>query len=150
MKLCLVVSSGGHLLQLVSLKAAWEAHERFWVTFRKDDAQALLEGERIIWAYHPTNRNLKNFLRNLWLAWRILRRERPDAIISTGAGVAVPFLWIGRLLGMRTIYVESLSRIERLSLSGKLVYPVVDRFFVQWPELLARYPKATYAGQVVG
>ena len=149
MKLCLVASSGGHLMQLVSLRAAWEAHERFWVTFLKEDARTLLEGERVMWAHHPTNRNLKNLAKNLWLAWCVLRRERPDAIISTGAGVAVPFLWVGRLLGVRTIYIESLSRIERLSLSGKLVYPIVHRFFVQWPELVACYPRAVYGGQVL-
>lgn len=149
MKLCLVASSGGHLLQLVSLKAAWEGQERFWVTFPKDDARALLTGERVIWAFHPTNRNVKNLISNLWLAWRVLRTEHPDAVISTGAGVGVPFLWMGRLLGIRTIYVESLTRVWDLSLSGKLVYPVVHRFFVQWPELAARFPRASYQGRVI-
>ena len=149
MKLCLVASSGGHLLQLVSLKAAWEGRERFWVTFPKDDARVLLTGERVIWAFHPTNRNVKNLIKNLWLAWRVLRSERPGAIISTGAGVGVPFLWMGRLLGIRTIYIESLTRVWDLSLSGKLVYPIVHRFFVQWPELAARFPKAVYQGRVL-
>lgn len=149
MRLCLVASSGGHLLELVSLREAWHAHERFWVTFPKDEARALLEGERVIWAHHPTNRSAKNLMRNLWLAWHILRHERPDVIVSTGAGVAVPFLWVGRLLGMRTIYVESLARIQRLSLSGKLVYPIAHRFFVQWPDLLPRYPKAVFGGRVL-
>ena len=151
MKLCLVASSGGHLLELMGLKAAWEAHERFWVTFPNDDARVLLggEGEHAIWGYQPTNRNAKNLMKNLWLAWRVLRHEQPDAIISTGAGVAVPFLWLGRLLGIRTVYIESLARIKTLSLSGRLVYPWVDRFFVQWPDLLARYPKAVYGGRVV-
>ena len=148
-KLCLVASSGGHLLELVSLRAAWEDHERFWVTFPTDDARALLEGEQVRWAYSPTNRNLKNLAKNLGLAWRVLRTERPTAVISTGAGVAVPFLWMGRLFGIRTIYIESLARIETLSLSGKLVYPWVHRFFVQWPDLVTRHPKAVYGGRVV-
>ncbi len=149
MKLCLVASSGGHLLQLVSLRKAWEAEERFWVSFPREDARALLEGERVFWAYHPTNRNLKNLFRNLGLAWRVLRKERPDVIISTGAGVAVPFLWVGRLLGIRTVFIDSLTRIRDLSLSGKLVYPVVNRFFVQWPDLTSRYPRSVYGGRVL-
>jgi len=149
MKLCLVASSGGHLMQLVRLRSAWEGHERFWVTFKKEDAKTLLEGERVVWAYHPTNRHAPNLLRNLVLAWRILRKEKPDAVISTGAGVGVPFLWLGRLLGIRTVFIDSLTRIQDLSLSGKLVYPVVDRFFVQWPELSLRYRRGVFGGRVL-
>ena len=149
MKFCLVASAGGHLLQLVSLKRVWEEEEWFWVTFPKMDAESLLKGERVFWAHHPTNRNLKNLFKNAWLAWRVLRQERPDAIISTGAGVAVPFLWVGRFLGIKTIYVESITFIENLSLTGRLVYPFVDHFFVQWPDLTSRYAKANYKGQVI-
>ena len=149
MKLCLVASTGGHLLQLVSLKQAWGEHERFWVTFPKVDAQTLLASERVIWAYHPTNRNLKNLLKNLWLAWKVLRQERPDAVISTGAGVGVPFIWMGRLLGMHTIFIESITFIDHLSLSGRLVSPAVHRLFVQWPELAARHRQAAYRGKVL-
>ncbi len=149
LKLCLVASSGGHLMQLLSLKAAWGQHERFWISFPKDDALALLKEERVIWAHHPTNRNLKNLIKNIGLAWHILRTEKPDAVISTGAGVAVPFLLIGKMLGIKTVYIESLTRIEGLSLSGKMVYPFVSRFFVQWADLAKRYPKAIYEGQVL-
>ena len=149
MKLCLVASSGGHLLELTSLRAAWGDHHHFWVSFPTQDAETLLADEQRVWAHHPTNRNLKNLLKNCWLAWRTLRRERPDAVISTGAGVAVPFLLLGRLLGMRTVYVESVARIDGLSLTGRLVYPFVHRFYVQWPELAGRHAKAQYAGRVV-
>ena len=149
MKLCLVASSGGHLFQLFKLQEAWASYDHFWVTFPHVDAKTLLEKERVFWAYSPTNRNLKNLFKNLWLAWRVLRREKPQVIISTGAAVAVPFLWIGRLLGLRTIYVESVTCIKKLSLSGRLVFPFVDRCYVQWPDLAARYPKTVYAGQVL-
>ena len=149
MKLCLVASTGGHLLQLVSLRKGWQRYDRFWVTFQKVDAETLLENERVIWAHHPTNRNLKNLVRNLALAWRVLKRERPDVVLSTGAGVGVPFLWVGRLLGMRAVYMESITCFQDLSLSGKLVYPWVDRFYVQWPDLARRYPRAIYQGSVL-
>ena len=149
MKLCLVASTGGHLLQLCALKEAWGQHGRFWVTFDKIDARTLLKDERVVWAHHPTNRNLLNLFRNLRLAWSLLRRERPDAVISTGAGVGVPFIWMGRLLGIRTVFIESITFIRRPSLSGRLVYPVVDRYMVQWPELAARCRKAIYKGRVL-
>jgi hypothetical protein len=142
----LVCSNGGHLLQLVQLRDEWPRAERCWVTFDKPDARSLLGGEEVVYAHHPTNRNVPNLLRNLVLAFRVLKRLRPRAIVTTGAGVAVPFCYVGRLFGARIVYIESFSRIHEPSLTGRLVHPVADAFFVQWPELRGRYRKATYAG----
>jgi UDP-N-acetylglucosamine:LPS N-acetylglucosamine transferase len=133
--LLIVCSSGGHLLQMQELRAAWGDFERVWVTFDKSDARSLLQGERVVHAFSPTNRNIPNLLRNLRLAWRMLRSERPAAILTTGAGVAVPFAWVGRVLGVPTLYVESVTRIEGLSLSARLIAPVASRVYAQWPEL---------------
>lgn len=134
----IVCSSGGHLLQMLELRAAWEPYERVWVTFDKSDARSLLASERVVHAHGPTNRNLPNFLRNVRLAARLLRAERPSAILTTGAGVAVPFAWIGRALRIPTIYVESVTRIDDLSLSARLIAPVAARLYAQWPELAER------------
>lgn len=146
---CLVASSGGHLAELASLRQAWSGQRTTWVTFPTCDARSLLGGEHVVWAHFPTNRNVLNLLRNTLLAWRLLRAERPDLIISTGAGVAVPFIWIGRLLRIRTVFIESLTFTHRRSLSGSLVYHLVDHYFVQWPDLAEKYSKAIYAGQVL-
>jgi UDP-N-acetylglucosamine:LPS N-acetylglucosamine transferase len=142
----LVASNGGHLLQLKQLQDAWAPGDRVWVTFDKPDSRSLLAGERVFFAFHPTNRNVRNLLRNLVLAVRLVHRFHPRAIVSTGAGVAVPFCYIGRLFGARIVYVESFSRIHEPSLTGRLVHPVAHRFFVQWPELRPRYRKAEYRG----
>ena len=133
--LLIVCSSGGHLLQMFELRDAWSRFERVWVTFDKSDARSLLRKERVVHAYSPTNRNIPNLLRNLRLAARVLREERPAAILTTGAGVAVPFAWLGRLLGVPTVYVESLTRIDELSLSARMISPVANRLYAQWPEL---------------
>ncbi|MFH1039059.1 MAG: PssD/Cps14F family polysaccharide biosynthesis glycosyltransferase [PVC group bacterium] len=148
-KIALVASSGGHLYELFSLKNFYRPRSRFWVSFDTEDARYLLCDERVFWAYHPTNRSIKNFFRNLWLALRILRRERPDVLISTGAGVGVSFIYAARLLGIRTVYLESLTRITNLSLSGRLVYPLVDLFLVQWEHLTLTYPRVVFRGTVV-
>ena len=144
----LVCSTGGHLLQLVALREAWKEHSHVWVTFDKSDARSLLAGERVVHAYGPTNRNVPNLLRNLGLAWRVLRRVRPRTIVTTGAGVAVPFAWIGRALGARVVYVESFTRIEGPSLSCRLIAPVASRVYAQWPELTKALPRARYVGNV--
>jgi beta-1,4-N-acetylglucosaminyltransferase len=134
-RLLIVCSSGGHLLQMLELRPAWEPFARLWVTFDKPDANALLGDEEVVYAHGPTNRNVPNLLRNLGLAIGLLRRERPVAILTTGAGVAVPFAWIGRLLGVPTVYVESMTRIHELSLTARLIRPVATRLYAQWPEL---------------
>jgi beta-1,4-N-acetylglucosaminyltransferase len=145
----LVASSGGHLLQLHRIAESLPEVNRKWVTFKAPDAESLLENEDVTYAFSPTNRSIPNLLRNLRLAWRMVWRERPAVIISTGAGVAVPFCWIGRLLGARIIFVDSLTRVKGPSLSGRLVMPFTHRYLVQWEELAERHPKAEYFGGVM-
>jgi beta-1,4-N-acetylglucosaminyltransferase len=146
----LVASSGGHLHELLQISDSWPRNERAWVTFRTSDAISLLRGEQVWFASYPTNRNIINLLRNLVLAYRLLWKLRPRAIVTTGAGVAVPFCYLGRLYRARVVYIESYARTKRPSLTGKLVYPIVTSFFVQWPELRSHLPRAQYNGDVFG
>ena len=148
MKICLVGSSGGHLTHLQMLRGFWERNERFWVTFDKEDARSQLKGEKMYPCYYPSNRNFKNLLRNTALAWKILRKERPDLIISSGAAASVPFFYLGKLFGAKTIYVEIFDRINTPSMSGRLVYPVTDRFIVEWEEMKGVYKKAINLGSI--
>ncbi len=143
-------STGGHLVQLASLRPAWEGFSRLWVTFDKRDSRAILAGERVVHAYGPTNRSVVNLFRNAGLAWRVVRRARPSVMVSTGAGVAVPFAWIGRLMGVRVVYVESFTRIDGPSLSGRMIAPVADRVYGQWPDMAGAIRGARYVGNVFG
>jgi len=144
----LVCSTGGHLWQMLALRGAWEPFSRVWVTFDKSDARSLLHDENVVFAHGPTNRSIKNLLRNLALAWRITSRVRPTVMLTTGAGVAVPFAWIARLRGARVVYVESFTRIDRPSLSCRLIGPAANRIYAQWPELVAAVPRARFIGNV--
>ena len=146
MRVLLVCSSGGHFKGLLQLRPFWARRERLWVTFSSATTRAALEDETVFWAHSPTNRHLPNLLRNAWLAWQVIRRHRPDLILSTGAGVAVPFLLLGKVLGCRTVFVESITRIETLSLSARLVLPFLDRLLVHWPQLQTRCPRAELIG----
>ena len=136
-------------MQLHLLKSWWGKYNRFWVTFKKKDAVSLLNGEKIYWACYPTNRNVRNLIKNAFLATRILLRERPDVIVSTGAGVAVPFFYFGKLLGARLIYIEVYDRIDSPTLTGKIVYPIVDVFILQWKEQKKNYRKGIVLGEVL-
>ncbi len=147
-KVCLVCSSGGHLTHLYMLKPFWEDKERFWVTFNKEDAKSLLNGEKIYNCYFPTNRSIKALIKNTKLAVEILKKEKPDLIVSSGAAVAVPFFYIGKILGSKTIYIEVFDRIDKPTLTGKMVYPVSDKFIVQWEEQKKVYKKAINLGSI--
>jgi hypothetical protein len=133
-RVLLVGSSGGHLAQLIRLEPWYRSHQRRWVTFDKPDALSLPRDEDVVWAHHPTTRNIPNLLRNLVVAWRELRSHRPDVVISTGAGVAVPFFLLARLRRIPTVYVEVFDRIDSATMTGRLVHPLTTCFCVQWPE----------------
>ena len=146
MKVCFVTSSGGHLTHLMQLKDWWKDKERFWVTFDKEDSRSILSDEKKYWCYFPTNRNLKNLIKNTFLSIRVLFKERPDLIVSTGAAPAIPFFYIGKLFGCKVIYIEVYDRIDKPTITGKLVYPISDLFILQWQEQKEFYPK----GEVLG
>ena len=150
MRLLLVCSSGGHLFEMFCLRDFWQDKERAWVSFPTSDAQHLLAEEaEVHWAAYPTVRNVPNLLRNLRLAWRLLRDRRPDLILTTGSGVAAPFFWIARMRGIPAVFVESITRINELSLTARLVRPFATRMLVQWPELVEKYPGVEHHGRIV-
>ena len=148
MKVCLVGSSGGHLNHLYMLKPFWKDKERFWATFDKEDSRSLLKGEKIYPMYYPSNRSVKALLINTVRALKILKKEKPDLIISSGAAPAVPFFCIGKLIGAKLIYIEVIDRFREASLSGKICYRLADKFVVQWEEMLTNYPKAVNLGSI--
>jgi beta-1,4-N-acetylglucosaminyltransferase len=149
MKLGMVCSSGGHLLLLHLLKDFWERYDRFWVTFKKEDAVSLLEKERVYWAFFPTNRNIFNLVRNFFVALKVFFKEKPDVIVSTGAGVAIPFFFLGKLLRKKLVFIEAYERIETPSLTGRIVYPITDVFILQWEEQRKFYPRGCMLGQIL-
>lgn len=141
-----VSSAGGHLSQLLQLRAWWEHHERRWVTFDLPDARSKLHGEDLIPAHHPTTRNLANLARNTALAWSVVGDYRPEVVVSNGAGVALPFFAAARALRIPTVYLEVYDRIESRTLTGRLCRPLASRFLVQWPEQQRLYPGSTLVG----
>lgn len=144
----LVCSPGGHLQDMMALEPAWRGFRRLFVTTPAPDVEYLLSQEPHVVAFGPTNRSLKNLIRNVPVALRVLRKERPDVVLSTGAALCVPFFVIGRVLGCRLVYVECLARVESLSLTGRLLYRLADEFFVQ-SSTLGQLERARYEGSVL-
>jgi UDP-N-acetylglucosamine transferase subunit ALG13 len=144
-RVLLVTSSGGHFQLMRTLVRYWESFpNRLWATFENKTTQTTLKSETVVWAYSPTNRNIPNLIRNNLLAYRTIRSFRPDIILSTGAGVSVPFLLQGKLMGCQTVFVESITRVHDLSLSAKILKRLgaIGTLVVQHHELGKRYPDA--------
>ena len=144
----LVSSVGGHLKELLELLPQLTRCDVFLVL--NDDAPwlspaalPLLRRYRIVHA----ERDIRQLV-NLGEAANVLLRERPDLLISTGASPAVPFFLLGRALGICTLFIEDFNLVERPSLTARLVYPLAQHFFVQWPQLQAVFPRARYAGSL--
>lgn len=145
--LLLVADPGGHLFELAGLRPVWSRFPRTWVTVRASDVETLLPGERVVFAHGHTRRSLVNLVRNSLLAFRVVRRLRPAVVMTTGAALSVPFAWAGRLFGARVVYIECSGRVG-ISVSCRLVAPVADRLYVQWPEAVSQASNARYAGSI--
>jgi beta-1,4-N-acetylglucosaminyltransferase len=146
--LLLVCQSGGHLLELIALHDVWSASTRLWVTLPTVDAKRLLKEEEVVWGHGPTPRNIANLFKNAALALQVVRAHRPRVVLTTGAGLAVPFAWVGRLFGASVVYVECGGRVSGLSLSCRLIAPVAERIYVQWPDQDGLVAKARYVGNI--
>lgn len=145
----LVSSQGGHLAQLLVLDGWWRNHSRVWVCPDTPDVADRLRGERVITSYSPTTRHVVNAVRNLALAVRVLRRERPRLVVSAGAGVAVPFFVVARLMRIPTAFIEVYDRVDTPTLTGRLCGPFTTRRIVQWDQQLEFYPDAHLVGPLL-
>uniref|UniRef100_A0A3B1KET0 UDP-N-acetylglucosamine transferase subunit ALG14 n=1 Tax=Astyanax mexicanus TaxID=7994 RepID=A0A3B1KET0_ASTMX len=84
-----------------------------------------------------------------------IRTFEASKVLCNGPGTCIPLCVAGLLLGILglkrvlLVYVESICRVESLSLSGKILYHLSDYFFVQWQPLQTKYPKSIYMGRIV-
>ncbi|RMH81499.1 MAG: UDP-N-acetylglucosamine--LPS N-acetylglucosamine transferase [Actinomyces sp.] len=142
-----VASSGGHWVQLRRLRPAFRGQEVVYVTVRAEDAAEVDDGRCRLVPDATRWDRLRLVRLALTMAW-ILVRERPDVVVSTGAAPGYLALRLGRLLGARTVWVDSMANAEELSLSGRRIGPHADLWLTQWPHL-ARPGGPDYRGQVV-
>ena len=150
LKICFVASSGGHWEELLRLKDISVGHDAVYVTERGE--QSRTSELNNVYVVPKINRHEKGFLVHFWKlfleAKKILKQEKPDVVITTGALIAFPFCVIAKLRKRKIVYIESFARVHDKSLTGKWVYPIADLFLVQWEEMLKCYPKGKYVGGI--
>ncbi len=147
MKIVLVCSSGGHLTEMYHLLPAFEGHEIIFVTYESERTKIMTQRKYLL---RNIGRNPLRMAFSFLAFMRILGREKPNLVVSTGSEIAIPALYVSRLLGIKTVYIESWCRVVEPSGTGRFVYRVADLFLVQWPQLLDRYGKrAKYEGGIL-
>ncbi len=134
-KVMAVSSGGGHWVELRRLRAAFAGLE---VVYVSTDASAAAEvaGDRHYAIRNVSRRDRLGFAVLLWQLARILLRERPDVVVTTGAAPGFVALAVAKgLFGCRTIWIDSIASVEAMSLSARLARPVADAWLVQWAHL---------------
>ncbi len=158
MKLLVVLGEGGHTTELLNLVDLLGNCYTYHYIISKEDN---LSADRIRCPgpiYHlprPRGKDTGTLSAIFYTllagvkALVVLLLVRPVAILSTGPAIAVPTSILGRLLGVKIIFVETGSRVKALSLTGRIMYRWANLFFVQWPQLAEKLPRAIYAGRLV-
>lgn len=149
-KIGFVASSGGHWEEIISLRKIADANISFFVTEKSGQiTENVMSNTYVLPQINRYEINFFiHFLKLFISAFKIIHRENPEVIITTGALISFPFCLVAKMRGKRVVYIESFARVHEKSLTGRLVYPFADLFIVQWESMLECYPKAVYGGGI--
>ncbi|MFC1906266.1 PssD/Cps14F family polysaccharide biosynthesis glycosyltransferase [Chloroflexota bacterium] len=146
MKVGIVCSDGGHLTEMLQIKEAFEGHDTFFITYNVVGGGYGLEN---VYLMNILKKNPLRYLASLPFLLKVLLKEKPKIIVSNGAEIAIPTLYLAKLLGIKIIFIETIARVDESSFTGRLIYPLANIFLVQWPQMLEKYgKKARYHGRV--
>ena len=171
-KIIYISSMGGHLKELLALKKSMK-HFKSYIVTEKTDATSFLKDlqktknnkstnncnndndiffEEVYYLPYGTKKNIfKYFIIFLMMIFKsiyILLKIRPKAIVTTGTHTAVPICYIGKIFGVKIVYIETFANITTKTLAGRILYPIADKFIVQWDSMKKLYPKAEYYGGI--
>jgi UDP-N-acetylglucosamine:LPS N-acetylglucosamine transferase len=146
MKVLAVASKGGHWVELLRLLPAFSGMEVVYVS-TDPNLSATVEGSKFYSVPDANRWNKYKLIRIFIQLFDIVRREKPKFVISTGAAPGLMALMAAKILGIKTIWIDTIASAEKLSLSGRIALKFVDRLYTQWPDLSG--PKVIYAGNIL-
>ncbi|EME5381309.1 PssD/Cps14F family polysaccharide biosynthesis glycosyltransferase [Enterococcus faecium] len=147
-KVCFISSSGGHLEQLKQLKMVAERYNHYYVLPKNESTIKFKEKKYLVGDFYRKNR-IQFLFRFAFTAAQqliIFIKERPDVVITTGAGVVIPTCLYAHFFGKKLIYIESFARMKSLNKTAETLRRYTDLFIVQWEDLLEIVPEAVYGG----
>jgi len=153
-KVIFTSSAGGHLAELMCLKKLFNDYEYLIVTEKTKASESLNEKYNVEFlkygSIHYFFKYIFVFTYNFFKCISILKRFRPDTVVSTGAHTGGIMCFIAKkIFKCRVIYIESLAKTKGLSVTGKNIYKFADVFFVQWEDIIKKYDKARYIGRLM-
>ena len=146
MKIVAIASGGGHWIELQRIVPAFEGHEVIYISTHLSYAATVKDHT----FYVVPDASRWNKMRLLLVAYRVINlmtKTKPNIIISTGAAPGLMGIIAGKFVGAKTIWLDSIANVDRISMSGRLVLPFADRVYTQWPSLATGSIK--YAGNVL-
>lgn len=163
MKILLECADGGHLNTMMHLVKILDGNQLTFLTFNTQSTNEIHKFGRTFFVPNFKGRidpgNLPFILKELYIiiylirnsyrCFRVLRHEKPGLVISTGGPVTIPIFFLSKLFSIKTLYIESITRVNELSGTGKVVYKFSDYFLVQWEVLVDKYEKAMYWGLIM-
>jgi UDP-N-acetylglucosamine:LPS N-acetylglucosamine transferase len=149
LRICLAASAGGHISQLLKLSEAWKGYDTFYITTTEVMRDKLRENSKVYIVGECNHKQPVRVAKVLLKCIRILFKEEFNLVISSGAAVGCLMSFLGKIKGAKVIWLDSITNVKKLSLSGRLVRPIADLCLVQWPDLAQRYNGVEYAGAVI-
>lgn len=149
LRICLAASAGGHLTQLLKLADCWNGHETFCVTTTEVVRDKMSRFGEVHVVGECNRQHPVRVVRVLLRCIEIVFGHKPDVVISTGAAAGCMVCLLAKMLGSKIVWIDSITNVERISLSGRMVRHFADLFLVQWPELAGRYKNVEYVGTVI-
>lgn len=146
-KVMAVASGGGHWIQLLRLRAAFQGSSMVYVTV--EPSARIDVGDERFYSIMEGGRNSPfRLVLSIIQLFFIILKVRPDVVVSTGAAPGYFAIRIGKILGAKTVWVDSVANTQKLSLAGTMVGPYADLWLTQWPHL-AKENGPVYFGSVI-
>ena len=153
-KVLFIASTGGHLSELMQLEPMF-SHYNFSLITEKTKSNLYLKEKykhKVSYLVYGTKDHKLTypfkFLYNCFKSLFLYLRIRPDYIITTGVHTAGPMCYIGRIFGSHIIYIETLANLTTKTITGRLIYPIANRFIIQWESMKELYPNGVYEGWI--
>jgi UDP-N-acetylglucosamine:LPS N-acetylglucosamine transferase len=148
MRICLAASTGGHTSQLLKLAEGWKGYETFCITTTDVVREKLQQYGKVYVTGECNRQHPIRVIKVLVQCIKAVLKERPNVVISTGAAVGCITCFLGKLVGAKILWVDSITNVERISLSGRMVRYISDLFLVQWSELAEQSKNVEYVGAI--